>query len=68
MILYSGEEVLPSQMEPVQLDDFQQYLGQYVGSEAKLALLLDYDGTLSPIASHPDLATIPEETKKILGR
>lgn len=55
-------------MEPVQLDDFQQYLGQYVGSEAKLALLLDYDGTLSPIASHPDLATIPEETKKILGR
>ena len=28
----------------------------------------DYDGTLSPIASHPDLAIIPPETKKVLER
>jgi len=31
-------------------------------------LLLDYDGTLSPIAPHPDLATLPPETKNVLQR
>lgn len=29
-------------------------------------LLLDIDGTLSPIASRPDLATVPPETRRIL--
>ena len=43
-------------------------LNRYVGQEAILALLLDYDGTLSPIAPHPDLATIPPETKKVLAK
>jgi len=28
-------------------------------TQAILALLLDYDGTLSPIVKHPDLAFIP---------
>ena len=42
--------------------------GKYVGQEAILALLLDYDGTLSPIAPHPDLAIIPPETKSVLER
>ena len=59
---------MPTQMQPVQMEDFQQYLGKYVGDEAILSLLLDYDGTLSPIAPHPDLATIPTETKKVLER
>ena len=69
-------------MQPVQVQDFDGYLAKYepqsqsgfpttnpiryVGQEAILALLLDYDGTLSPIAPHPDLATIPPETKKVL--
>ena len=66
--LCSGEEVLPTQMQPVQLEDFESYLGKYVGQDSILSLLLDYDGTLSPIAPHPDLATIPPETKKILER
>lgn len=47
------------------MDDFEEILAKYVGTNFKLALLLDYDGTLAPIAPHPDLATIPTETKKV---
>jgi len=31
-------------------------------------LLLDYDGTLAPLAPHPDLAILPPETKGVLER
>lgn len=55
-------------MPAVTLDDFDEYLAKYIGNTHKLALLLDYDGTLAPIAPHPDLAIIPEETKHILQR
>lgn len=41
---------------------------RYIGYSHKLALLLDYDGTLAPIAPHPDLATLPPETKNVLQR
>ena len=30
--------------------------------------MLDYDGTLSPIAQRPDLATLPPETRAVLER
>ncbi|CAG9820300.1 unnamed protein product [Phaedon cochleariae] len=55
-------------MPAVTLDDFDEYLSKYIGSTHKLALLLDYDGTLAPIAPHPDLAVIPTETKNVLQR
>lgn len=55
-------------MQPVTIDDFDEYLSTYIGYTQKLALLLDYDGTLAPIAPHPDLATLPLETKHTLQR
>ena len=32
------------------------------------AVFLDYDGTLSPIAPRPEMATLPEETKEVVRR
>ncbi|XP_066150260.1 uncharacterized protein Tps1 isoform X1 [Euwallacea fornicatus] len=62
------DEVGSILMPAVTLDDFDEYLAKYIGNTLKLALLLDYDGTLAPIAPHPDLAIIPSETKKVLER
>jgi len=67
LIAEDGEEVLPTTMQPVTLDDFEEYLAKYIGDH-KLALLLDYDGTLAPLAPHPDLAVLPHETKRVLER
>ncbi|KAG5893359.1 hypothetical protein JTB14_000124 [Gonioctena quinquepunctata] len=51
-----------------QFDDYEEYLTSYLNPSSKLALLLDYDGTLTPIVAHPDLAKIPLETKSVLQR
>lgn len=32
-----------------------------------LAIFLDYDGTLTPIVSHPELALLPEEIRQLLS-
>ena len=37
----------------------------YLGWE-KLCLLLDYDGTLAPHGSHPDLTILPKQTKEVI--
>lgn len=42
--------------------NFDKYLESYVGESATLALLLDYDGTLAPIAPHPNLTCMSEAT------
>ncbi|CAH1174027.1 unnamed protein product [Phaedon cochleariae] len=47
-------------------DDYEDYLKNYLGKNSKLAVLLDYDGTLTPLVAHPDLAKIPLETKRVL--
>jgi trehalose 6-phosphate synthase/phosphatase len=47
-----GDEVLPTTMTPLTMDDFEGILSKYIGVSFKLALLLDYDGTLAPIAPH----------------
>jgi len=51
---------------PLREEDFDSFLESHVTECSKLALLLDYDGTLAPIASHPELAILPSETKSIL--
>nr|BAH28884.1 trehalose-6-phosphate synthase alpha [Polypedilum vanderplanki]BAH28886.1 trehalose-6-phosphate synthase alpha [Polypedilum vanderplanki] len=62
------DEIGTTSLQPVTIDDFDDYLLNYIGYSHKLALLLDYDGTLAPIAPHPDLATLPQETKNVLHR
>ncbi|KAL0831094.1 hypothetical protein ABMA28_001967 [Loxostege sticticalis] len=62
------DDIGATSIPPVTIDDFDEYLSKYIGYTQKLALLLDYDGTLAPIAPHPDLATLPLETKHTLQR
>ncbi len=40
LIAEDGEDVLPTQMQPVGFDDFDSYLAPYVGDKAILSLLL----------------------------
>jgi len=45
-----------------------EFLCKSENARRKIALLLDYDGTLSPIAPRPELATLPEDTRQVLER
>jgi trehalose 6-phosphate synthase/phosphatase len=35
LIMEDGEEVLPTTMQPVTLDDFENYLAPYVGNKVR---------------------------------
>lgn len=52
-------------MEPT-MEDFNNYLSNFIGESENLVLLLDYDGTLAPIAPHPNLTDMTEATKTSL--
>ena len=47
---------------------YERVLDSYITDYSKVALLFDYDGTLSPIVSHPTLAVLPAQTRKLLMR
>lgn len=53
-------------MEPT-FQDFDKYLEAYIADNKQLALLLDYDGTLAPITSHPNLTAMSNSTKAALN-
>lgn len=59
---------LTNKMSPLTLDDFDNYLINHIDDVCKLSLILDYDGTLAPLTSHPNLAFMSEETKRVLDR
>ena len=54
-------------MRPVAEFDFEAWLGAFAGSRP-LAVFLDFDGTLAPIASHPSLVKIGDGMREALGR
>jgi alpha,alpha-trehalase len=51
---------------PPALDHIQQILQQ--AKDRKIALFLDYDGTLTPIVNDPDKAFLDEKTRQILEK
>ncbi|KAI0231650.1 Bifunctional trehalose-6-phosphate synthase/phosphatase [Lamellibrachia satsuma] len=55
-----------SHVESLTIEHFEKWLACYVDDSSKLVLLLDYDGTLAPIAQHPDDAHLPKDTRAVL--
>jgi trehalose 6-phosphate synthase/phosphatase len=45
--------------------DFEAWLGTFLGNR-RLALFLDYDGTLTPLCEHPMRAVLPEPMRRAL--
>lgn len=53
-------------LRPSALDRWDEIESRLAGRRP--AMFLDYDGTLSPIAPRPELATLSEETRQVLRR
>ncbi len=70
-VVIPEEELITAKLGHLMLttaEDFDGFLARYIAGADKLAILLDYDGTLAHIAPHPDMAIIPNETKRVLER
>lgn len=45
---------------------FETHFAPLIKAYKRFVFLLDFDGTLTPLVSHPDLAVLPSGTKKLL--
>ncbi|MCR9092901.1 MAG: bifunctional alpha,alpha-trehalose-phosphate synthase (UDP-forming)/trehalose-phosphatase [bacterium] len=65
--LFIGRATAPRHsMRPVAKDDFESWLGAFSGTHP-LAIFLDFDGTLAPIAPHPSLVKIGDGMREALA-
>ena len=51
---------------PVSDVDFDAWLGDFLKKRRRLALFLDYDGTLTPLCDHPDDARLSRDMRQAL--
>lgn len=56
------------ELAPLGDADFAAWLAPYLARRPRTFLLLDYDGTLAPLAPTPEAATLPPETRAVLER
>ncbi|MFY0614996.1 MAG: trehalose-phosphatase [Hyphomicrobiaceae bacterium] len=63
---HDGDAGVPLDVPPSALDDFDE-LANRVGNN-RVALFLDYDGTLTPIVSRPELAVLDEGMRSTIRR
>jgi trehalose 6-phosphate synthase/phosphatase len=55
-------------MRPTTQHDFREWLDAYLATGTHSALFLDYDGTLTPIVSHPSEAHLGDDVRALLER
>jgi trehalose-phosphatase len=58
----------PEPAEPLRDADIEDWLGNYLSRRSRLALFLDYDGTLAPIVEHPSDAVMEAATRDAFER
>jgi len=58
----------PIETEPIGDHDIEDWLGDYLRRRRRLALFLDYDGTLAPIREHPRDAVMDPRMRKNFER
>lgn len=56
-----------AELRPVADEDFELWLARFLDGY-RLALFLDYDGTLTPLRDHPSEAVLPEAMREALER
>lgn len=65
-LLTLNREASSQSIEEPSMEQFDNYLSDYIGNSEKIALLLDYDGTLAKICPHPNDTTMTPETEQSL--